>query len=102
MFRNLCFGNLSLVGLFRCYLSLDSDIIVLNSWSSLNNTIGLENSTERLSHSTEIPDCYIVLIGNMTEVAFYLKKYVNNIFFIFLKLFLISIHQNNLKTLKIY
>ena len=30
--------------------------------------------------------------------VFYLKKYVNNIFFIFLKLFLRSTHQNNLKT----
>ena len=37
------------------------------------------------------------------ESVFHLEMYQNNIyFFIFLKLFLISAYQNDLKTLKIY
>jgi hypothetical protein len=43
---------------------------------------------------------------NVVAVAFqnilYLKMHQNNIFFIFKKLFLISVHQNDLKTPKIY
>jgi hypothetical protein len=35
------------------------------------------------------------------QSVFHSEKYQNNIFFIFLKLFLISTHQNNLKTQKI-
>ena len=34
--------------------------------------------------------------------AFHSEKYQNNIFFIFKKLFLISAHQNDLKTIKKY
>jgi lipopolysaccharide biosynthesis glycosyltransferase len=50
---------------------LDSDVIVLNSWSSLNNTIGLENSTERLSHSTEIPEIdYSILLKFLLLICF--------------------------------
>jgi hypothetical protein len=36
------------------------------------------------------------------QIVFHLKMYQNNIFFIFLKLFLTSAHQNDLKTLKKY
>jgi len=36
----------------------------------------------------------------MIVIIFYLEMYQNNIFFIFKKLFLISAHQNNLKTPK--
>jgi len=36
------------------------------------------------------------------QSAFYLEMHQNNIFFIFKKLFLISAHQNDLKTQKIY
>jgi hypothetical protein len=38
--------------------------------------------------------------GSMIVIIFYLEMYQNNIFFIFKKLFLISAHQNNLKTPK--
>jgi len=34
--------------------------------------------------------------------AFHSEMYQNNIYFLFFKLFLISTHQNNLKTLKKY
>ena len=55
----------------RYAIYLDSDIIVLNSWSSLNNTIGLENSTERLSHSTEIPEIdYSILLKFLLLICF--------------------------------
>jgi hypothetical protein len=36
------------------------------------------------------------------QITFYLKMYQNNIFFIFKKLFLITAHQNNIKTQKKY
>jgi hypothetical protein len=36
------------------------------------------------------------------QITFYLEIYQNNIFFIFKKLFLISTHQNDLKTQNIY
>jgi hypothetical protein len=36
------------------------------------------------------------------QSVFYSEKHQNNIFFIFLKLFLISAHQNDLKTSKTY
>jgi len=36
------------------------------------------------------------------QITFYLEMHQNNIFFIFKKLFLISTHQNDLKTPKIY
>ena len=36
------------------------------------------------------------------QSVFYLEIYQDNIFFIFKKLFLISTHQNDLKTLKKY
>jgi hypothetical protein len=40
-------------------------------------------------------------VGPITfQNVFYLKIYKNNIFFIFLKLFFTSDHQNNLKILK--
>jgi hypothetical protein len=35
------------------------------------------------------------------QSVFYLKMHQNNYFFIFKKLFLISVHQNDLKTKKI-
>jgi Na+/proline symporter len=44
--------------------------------------------------------------GSVVEVAFqsvfYLEMHQNNIFFIFLKLFLILVYQNDFKTQKIY
>jgi len=36
------------------------------------------------------------------QIVFHAKIHANDIFFIFLKLFLTSAHQNDLKTLKIY
>jgi hypothetical protein len=46
------------------------------------------------------------MFGNVVTVvfqnAFHSEKYQNNIFFIFKKLFLISAHQNDLKTIKKY
>jgi hypothetical protein len=40
------------------------------------------------------------VVAVVVENAFYLEMDENNIFFVFLKLFLISAHQNNLKILK--
>jgi len=41
-----------------------------------------------------------VFFKNIIVVVFNLKIYQNNIFFILKKLFLILVHQNDLKTLK--
>ena len=41
-----------------------------------------------------------VFLKNIIVVVFNLKMYQNNIFFILKKLFLILVHQNDLKTLK--
>jgi hypothetical protein len=41
-----------------------------------------------------------VFFKNIIVVVFNLKMYQNNIFFILKKLFLILVHQNDLKTLK--
>jgi len=41
------------------------------------------------------------VVAVIFQSVFYLEMYQNNIFFIFFKLFLISVHQNDLKTLKI-
>jgi len=47
---------------------------------------------------------YCGLFGSMTMIAFqnafHLEVYQNNIFFIFKKIFLKSVHQNNIKILK--
>ena len=49
---------------------------------------------------------YKMFGGSVVEVAFqsvfYLEMHQNNIFFIFLKLFLILVYQNDFKTQKIY
>ena len=49
---------------------------------------------------------YKIIGGSVVVVTFqsifYLEMHQNNIFFILKKLFLISSHQNNLKTPKIY
>jgi len=39
---------------------------------------------------------------NRSMLTFHVKIYINNIFFIFKKLFLTLVYQNNLKTLKTY
>jgi hypothetical protein len=50
----------------------------------------------------EIMSVFGSVVALAFQSAFHLEKHVNNVFFIFQKLFLRSAHQNDLKTSKIY